>query len=192
MKMGKIGMTHVLIAVLVLFALVGGWALLTYNGMINASQGVNSQWANVESSYQRRADLIPNLVATVSGYMKYESGLLANITALRSQWGAAKTPEEKIAAGSAMDSAISRLLVVAENYPELKASANTQQLMDELAGTENRISVERMKYNDAARSYNVMILYFPNNVIAGIGGFHEKAYFKADEGAQTAPKVNLG
>ena len=181
----------VLLGILVVAGGVGLWAMATYNGLVSQSQAVDSQWANVESSYQRRADLIPNLVSTVKGYMKYESGLLENITALRSQWGAAKTTEDKIASGSAMDSAISRLLVVAENYPELKASESTSRLMDELAGTENRISVERMRYNDAAKGYNTAIKMFPGSFIANMFGFKEKPYFQAQAGAETAPKVNL-
>lgn len=181
----------VLLGILIVAGGVGLWAMATYNGLVGQAQAVDSQWANVESSYQRRADLIPNLVSTVKGYMKYESGLLENITALRSQWGAAKTTEDKIAAGSAMDSAISRLLVVAENYPELKASDSTNRLMDELAGSENRISVERMRYNDAARGYNTAIKMFPASFIANMFGFKEKPYFQAQAGADAAPKVNL-
>lgn len=180
---------YVLIGLVVLAVLVGGWVMATYNGLVGASQGVDAQWANVNTVYQRRADLIPNLVASVNKYMKYESGLLENITALRSQWQNAATTSDKIAAGSAMDSAISRLLVVAENYPELKADESTNKLMDELAGSENRISVERMRYNDAVKEYNLKTMYFPGSIVANMFGFKEKAYFQAAAGSENAPKV---
>ena len=182
---------YVLIGLVVFAVLVGGWAMLAYNGLVGASQGVDAQWANVNTVYQRRADLIPNLVSSVKGYMGYESGLLENITALRSQWQNAATTADKIAAGSAMDSAISRLLVVAENYPDLKASESTNKLMDELAGSENRISVERMRYNDAVKAYTLQTKYFPGSIIANMFGFKEKPYFEASAGAENAPQVKF-
>lgn len=180
-----------ILGIIVLAGLVGLWAMGTYNGLVSKGQAVDAQWANVQTSYQRRADLIPNLVSTVKGYMTYEAGLLENITALRSQWGSAKTTEDKIAAGTAMDSAISRLLLVYENYPELKANQNVAQLMDELAGSENRISVERMRYNSAAKEYNTAMKLFPASVVANFAGFKEKPYFEAQAGAENAPKVEF-
>lgn len=182
---------YVLIGLVVFAVLIGGWAMLAYNGIVGASQGVDSQWGNVNTVYQRRADLIPNLVSSVKGYMTYEGGLLANITALRSQWQNAKTTEDKIAAGSGMDSAISRLLMVTENYPNLKADASVSKLMDELAGSENRISVERMRYNDAVKEYNMKVLYFPGSIIANMFGFHQKPYFQAAAGAENVPQVKF-
>ena len=184
-------MEYVLIGVVALVVIFGGWALMTYNGIISASQGVDAQWGNVNAVYQRRADLIPNLVSSVKGYMTYEGGLLENITALRSQWESAQTTDQKIAAGSAMDSAISRLLVVSENYPDLKASPLVANLMDELSGSENRISVERMRYNTAVQAYNLQIMYFPGSIIANMFGFHLKPYFQASAGAENAPQVNF-
>ncbi len=166
------------------------WGVLTYNGLVAQSAAVDGQWAQVQTAYQRRADLIPNLVSSVNKYMRYEGGLLENITALRSQWANAKTPEDQIAAGSAMDSAISRLLVVSENYPDLKADTSVSKLMDELAGSENRISVERMRYNDAVKSYNVAIHTLPTNIVAGMMGLKDRPYFQASAEAQKVPVVN--
>ena len=187
----EMNIKYVLVGLLVFAVLVGGWVMLTYNGIIGASQAVDAQWGNVNTVYQRRADLIPNLVSTVKGYMTYEGGLLTNITALRSQWQNAQTTDQKIAAGSAMDSAISRLLVVSENYPQLKADEQSNMLMDELAGTENRISVERMRYNDALKEYNMKVMYFPGSIIANMFGYTVKPYFEATAGAETAPVVKF-
>lgn len=179
-------------AAVVLALIAGLWALGTYNDLVAQSQGVDAQWAQVQVVYQRRADLIPNLVSSVKGYMKHESGLLESITALRSQWAAAQTPEDQVRVGSQMDSAFSRLIVVAENYPELKADASVARLMDELAGSENRISIERMRYNDAVRRYNLAVRSFPSSLLASWGGFKERPYFQAQAGAESAPAVDLG
>ena len=173
----------------VLFA--GLWIMGTYNSLVSASQGVDEQWANVNSVYQRRADLIPNLVSTVKGYMKYEGSTLTAVTEARSAWAKAGTVDEKIAAGSTMDSAISRLLVTMENYPQLKANEGTNKLMDELAGTENRISVERMRYNELVKGYNMQTKYFPGSIIANMFGFREKPFFQAAAGSENAPKVSF-
>jgi len=170
-------------------AVLGIWAISTYNGLIGLEQSVNAQWAQVETQYQRRFDLIPNLVRTVQQYQQFEAGLLTDITSLRSQWSAAKTVDEKVAIGSATDSAISRLLLVYENYPQLQSVQTVSNLMDELAGTENRISVERMRYNSAVQSYDTTLRTFPTNLFAGAFGFSQKAYFTSATGAETAPVV---
>ena len=170
-------------------AVLGIWAISTYNGLVGLEQSVNAQWAQVETQYQRRFDLIPNLVRTVQQYQQFEAGLLTDITSLRSQWSAAKTVDEKVAIGSATDSAISRLLLVYENYPQLQSVQTVSNLMDELAGTENRISVERMRYNSAVQSYDTTLRTFPTNLFAGAFGFSQKAYFTSATGAETAPVV---
>lgn len=170
-------------------AVLGLWAVSTYNGLVGMEQSVAAQWAQVETQYQRRFDLIPNLVRTVQEYQQFEAGLLTELTSLRSQWSAAKTVDQKVAVGSATDSAISRLLLVYENYPDLKSITAVSSLMDELAGTENRISVERMRYNTAVQSYNTAVKTFPTNLLASAFGFAQKAYFTSATGAETAPVV---
>ena len=173
----------------VVVAVLAIWAVATYNGLIGMQQAVDAQWAQVETQYQRRFDLIPNLVNTVKEYQQFEAGLLQNITSLRSQWQSATTVDQKVAIGSETDSAISRLLVVYENYPQLQSKASVSNLMDELAGTENRISVERMRYNTAVQSYDTALRTFPTNLIAGALGFTQKAYFTSATGAENAPVV---
>lgn len=174
---------------LVVVAVLGIWLIATYNSLVGLEQAVAGQWAQVESQYQRRYDLIPNLVNTVKNYQQFEASLLTELTTLRSQWAAARTVSEQIDIGTATDSAIARLLLVYENYPELKAITAVSNLMDELAGTENRIAVERMRYNDAVRGYNTAIKIFPTNMIANAYGFVEKTYFASASGAETAPVV---
>ncbi len=175
--------------VLVLLLFGGVWTISSYNGIISQGQAVDAQWGNVQAAYQERNDLIPNIINTVRSTMKYESGLLENITALRTQWMNAKTTDDKIAAGSAMDSAISRLLVVQENYPQLKAMDSANTLMFTLEGQENRIRVERMRYNDAVRGYNLAVKTFPGSLMANWMGVKEKPYFQAVAGADVAPHV---
>jgi len=180
---------------LVAIAIIGlstfGWFIGTYNNFIKLDQNVNNQWGQVESQYQRRYDLIPNLVASVKGYMAYEKALLENVTFYRSQWGNAKTPDEKVDASNGLESVLSKLIVVMENYPQLKADTQVQKLMDELAGTENRIAVERMRYNDVVKSFNTAIQVFPANIIANMYDYHQKKYFESGQGADIAPKVEL-
>lgn len=172
------------------------WVISSYNGLVSTDENVNQKWGNVQSAYQRRADLIPNLVSTVEGYKKYEGQTLTEITKLRSEAGQAKidvskaaTPEQIQAASGAMDSVLSRLMVIVENYPDLKANQNFLALQDELAGTENRIKVERDNFNTAVKEYNIKARRFPTNIIAGMFGFEVKTSFKADAGAESAPKV---
>src|SRR5207245_10557662 len=149
-------------------------------------------WAEVGLSLQRHADLMTNLVSTVKGFATHEQQVIDSVTAARAALGGARNPQEKIAANSQLDSAISRLLVIAENYPNLKSDQNFLRLQDELAGTENRIAVERRKYNEVVQRYNTQIALFPNNLIASMSGFQRNdAYFKTDTGSRAAPKVAL-
>ena len=179
----------ILLGVLVLLAL---GAVFSYNRMVTLREGIPAAWAQVENVLQRRFDLIPNLVATVKGYAKHERELLTEVTKLRSQWGAAKTPDDRRKAGSELEGALSRLMVVMENYPALKANENFLRMQDELAGTENRIAVERMRYNEMVRSYNTYVKRFPSNLIANMFGFKaNEAYFEMVKEAATAPKVEF-
>jgi LemA protein len=169
------------------------WGVSAYNRMVTLREGIPAAWAQVENVLQRRYDLIPNLVSTVKGYAKHEKDLLTEVTKLRSQWGAAKTPAAKVAASNALEGALSRLMVVVEQYPNLKANEGFLKLQDELAGTENRIAVERMRYNEMVRSYNTTVQRFPSSLIANRYGFEkmEEAYFKMDKEAAKAPKVDF-
>ena len=181
------------IGILAAIAAIAAIACISiYNNLVNLDEGINTAWAQVETVLQRRYDLIPNLVNTVKGYAQHEKGVLEEVTRLRSQWGEAKGPEAKAKAANELEGALGRLMVVVEKYPDLKANQNFLALQDELAVTENRISVERRKYNDAVRAYNVAIRRFPANLAAGTLGFAKRdAYFEADKEAKTAPKVQF-
>lgn len=179
-----IGGIAIAIAV-VLLLWVGG----TYNSLVTLDESVNNAWGNVQTAYQRRADLIPQLVATVKQYTDYEGNILTEVTEARASIGRAQTPAELGAAGAEMNSALSRLLVVMENYPDLKANQNYLSLQDQLEGTENRIKRERDLFNAAVKSYNVKVRRVPSNMIAGMFGFDQKEFFESDEGAETAPDV---
>ncbi len=188
----KRGLLIALGVVLGLALITALWAGSGYNRLVNTSEAVPAAWSQVETVLQRRYDLIPNLVNTVKGYAKHEKELLTEVTKLRSQWGAAKNQTEKVAAANGMESALSRLMVVVEQYPQLKANENFIRLQDELAGTENRISVERMRYNATVNAYNVTVRRFPTNILAGMFGFEKSEnYFKNEEAARQAPKVNF-
>jgi len=164
-----------------------------YNRLVNLREGVTASWAQVENVLQRRFDLIPNLVSTVKGYAKHEKQLLTDIVRLRSQWGNAKTQGEKVKTAGEIEGALARLLVVVEQYPNLKANEGFLRLQDELAGTENRIAVERMRYNDAVRVYSVGIKGFPGVLFAKLFGFVPSGdYFQAEKEAAKAPKVDFG
>ncbi|MEM3126645.1 MAG: LemA family protein [Candidatus Woesearchaeota archaeon] len=178
------------VVVLVLLGIVM-WVIGAYNNLITLELNVNNQWAKVETQYQRRIDLIPNYVNTVKGYAKHEEKVFTEIAALRSQWGAAKSVNEKVGVASQMESALARLLVVVENYPELKANENFLALQDELAGTENRIAVERTRYNDEVNKYNIYKKRFPTVIIANLFGFQDKSFFEAAKGAEIAPTVSF-
>jgi LemA protein len=175
------------VAVIIIIALVSG-----YNGIISRHENITEKWSQVENQLQRRNDLIPNLVNSVKGYAAHEKNLFENITSARSQWAGARNVEEKVKAAASIDSALSRLLMVVENYPLLKADATFLKLMDELAGTENRISVERMRYNLAVRDFNIAVRSFPGNIISGMYGFKPATeYFKAEVAAQKVPEVKF-
>ena len=183
----------VLVALLVLCALMfGGMYVGRRNEMVRLSEQVKSNWAQVDVVLQRRADLIPNLVETVKGFAAHEETVFGDIAKARSALLGAHTPADKIAANGQLDGALGRLLLVVENYPQLKSNENFLRLQDELAGTENRIAVERKRYNDSIQAYNTYINLFPNNIIAGFAGFQRNdAYFQASEGSREAPKVQF-
>ncbi|MBF0532085.1 MAG: LemA family protein [Candidatus Omnitrophica bacterium] len=169
-----------------------GSIVSAYNGIVAKHETITAKWAQVDNQIQRRSDLIPNLVSTVKGYAAHEKTVLEEVTNARSQWAKAGSVDEKVKAAGAMDSAISRLLLVAENYPNLKADQSFLKLQDELAGTENRIAVERMRYNEAVQDYNITVRMFPGNIIAGIYGLKPATgYFKAEEKAKTVPEVKF-
>ena len=184
-------MKYVLIAIgsLLLLALIlGGWLTGQYNSMVGLQENIRGSWAQVDNVIQRRADLIPNLVETVKGFAAQEQEVIGRVTEARAALGGARTPSERIAANDMLGGALSRLLVVVENYPDLKSSQNFVRLQDELAGTENRIAVERRKYNAAVQAYNTLIAQFPANIIASMTGFvREDAYFETDEANREAP-----
>ncbi len=170
----------------------GGKAVGIRNDLVQQREAINGQWSQVDVALQRRADLIPNLVETVKGYASQEKEVFTNIANARAQLGGARTPAERIQANSALDSALSRLLVVVENYPQLKSNENFMRLQDELAGTENRIAVERRKYNELVQRFNTSIELFPANMVAGFFGFQRNdAYFKTDPGKRDAPSVKF-
>jgi LemA protein len=182
----------ILAILLVIGLLVGSAFVSRRNQMAVKRETVNAAWSQVDVVLQRRADLIPNLVETVKGYAAQEQTVFGEIARARSALLNAKTPADKIAANQQLDSALGRLLVVVENYPQLKSNENFLRLQDELAGTENRIAVERRRYNETLQDYNTYISLFPNNLVASISGFaRNDAYFKADEGARQVPKVNF-
>jgi len=184
----------IVIIILVLIALVVfGQYVGVRNALVTKNEAVKAAWSQVDIVLQRRADLIPNLVETVKGYATQEQTVFGDIAKARSALLSAGTPADKIAANNQLDGAIGRLLVLVENYPQLKSNENFMRLQDELAGTENRIAVERKRYNDTLQDYNTYIQKFPNNIFAGWAGFKPNdAYFKAAEGSRDVPKVNFG
>lgn len=188
----KTGVIILIVVVLLLF-FVGSAFVSRRNEMVVKREAVNSAWSQVDVVLQRRNDLIPNLVETVKGIAGQEQKVFGDIAAARAAMMGAKTPAEKIAANGQVESALGRLFVIVENYPQLRSNENFLRLQDELAGTENRIAVERKRYNDTLQDYNTYIGLFPNNIVASFSGFaRNDAYFKADEGARQAPRVNFG
>jgi LemA protein len=189
---GGLDMKGILIGLLIVVAVIGVALASTYNVIVTKHENISAKWAQVESQLQRRNDLIPNLVNSVKGYAAHEKTVFENVTKARSQWAAASTIDEKVKAAAGLDSAISRLLLVAENYPELKANETFLKLMDELSGTENRIAVERMRYNESVRDYNVTVRRFPGNIVAGTFGYKPASeYFKAEDKARLVPEVKF-
>jgi len=179
--------------ILILLIIVSGaWFISGYNKVAKLDEAVKAGWRQVDTVLQRRYDLIPNLVNTVKGYATHEKEIFTEITRLRSQWASAGTGQEKMKAAGELEGAISRLLVVAENYPDLKASENFLSLQAQLEGTENRIAVQRMRYNETVQTFNTYIRTFPGNIFAGIRGLSEPApYFEAEEKARKVPKVEF-
>ena len=184
----------IIVGVLVAIGLFFGMQVLgTRNELVVQKNAIDGAFAQVDVALQRRSDLIPNLVEAVKGFASQEKDVIASVANARAALGGARSPAEKISANGQLDSALSRLLVVVESYPQLKSDASFMRLQDELAGTENRIAVERRKYNETVQKYNTTIELFPNNIAAWLFGFQRNdAYFKTDPGARTAPKVNFG
>ncbi len=189
-----------LIITIVVIALVALWGISSYNGLVSMDENVSNQWANVETQYQRRSDLIPNLVNTVKGYAKHESQTLEAVMAARSQATQVKidpsncTPQQLAAYQKAqgdVTTALGKLLAITENYPDLKANQNFLELQSQLEGTENRINVARKDFNDSAKEYNTSLRRFPRNIIASMFGFEKRNYFEAEAGAEKAPKVEF-
>lgn len=198
MKLSKAWIIGTVVIGIVLISIFS--AISMYNKMPGLEEGVNSQWAKVESAYQRRSDLIPNLVNTVKGVANFEQQTLTGVVEARAKATSVNIDPTKLNAESikqfqqaqgGLSSALSKLMVVVEKYPELKATQNFLELQSQLEGTENRINVERNKFNEAAQAYNSFIRRFPNNLFAGMFGFEKKAYFEAEEGAQKAPEVKF-
>lgn len=189
-----------LIITIVVIALVAIWGISSYNGLVSMDENVSNQWANVETQYQRRSDLIPNLVNTVKGYAKHESQTLEAVMAARSQATQVKinpsncTPQQLAAYQKAqgdVTTALGKLLAITENYPDLKANQNFLELQSQLEGTENRINVARKDFNDTAKKYNTSLRRFPRNIVASMFGFEKRNYFEAEAGAEKAPKVEF-
>ena len=180
-----------LVSILLVIMLAIGSVFGFYNGMVSARENVDSKWSQVDNQLQRRGDLIPNLVNTVKGYAAHEKEVFQSVSDARAKMAGAKSVSDKLAANAELNSALSRLLAVAENYPQLKADQNFRQLQDELSGTENRIAVARKDYNEAVQSYNTKIKSLPYSLFAGALGFTARDYFKAEETAKTAPKVQF-
>jgi len=191
--MGK-GLKILLIVLgILLIIIIGFYSYLkgTYNTLVTLDEGVKGAWAQVENQLQRRYDLIPNYVETVKGYAKHEKEVFVQVTEARAKVGGATTVSDKIEANNQLTSALSRLLLVVERYPDLKANTNFIRLQDELAGTENRIAVERRRFNETVKAYNITIRRFPTNVIAGMFGFEKATFFEVPKERQEAPKVKF-
>ncbi|MHB1687734.1 MAG: LemA family protein [Ignavibacteriaceae bacterium] len=201
MKKGMIVGLSILGGVFFIVAIFVIWGINSYNNLVTLSEGVNQSWSQVENQYQRRADLIPNLVSTVKGYANFERGVLTDVTNARASVGQLKVTKDVLddpqafqkfqAVQGQLSGALSRLLVTVENYPDLKANENFLELQAQLEGTENRIAVERRKFNETVQGYNTSIRRFPTSMLAGVFGFRDKQYFKATPGSETPPKVEF-
>lgn len=181
----------VLIAIIALVLIIGAWFWTSYNSLVTANEVVNNQWAQVETQYQRRFDLIPNLVAAVKGAMGQEQQVFGDLAKARENYSGANTVNEKAAAASQVEGAFGRLLAIMENYPQLKSIETVQTLMAQIEGTENRISVERSRFNEEVRNFNIMIKRLPMNLVAGMYGYSEKVYFQVTPETANAPQVDL-
>jgi LemA protein len=182
----------IVVAILIVLVLIPFFYLKgTYNRLVTMDEGVKAAWAQVENQLQRRYDLIPNYVETVKGYAAHEKEVFLRVTEARSKVAGAGSIQDKIEANNQLSSALSRLLLVVERYPDLKANANFIRLQDELAGTENRIAVERRRYNETVKAYNITIRRFPTNLLAGMFGFDQAAFFEVPKDRQEAPKVQF-
>lgn len=179
------------VGVVVVIVLILGYGWSTYNNLVTTNENVDNQWAQVETQYQRRVDLIPNLVNSVKGVMAQEQEVFGAIADARTRYAGAITVNDKAIAASQVESAFGRLLAVMENYPQLKSAENVQTLQAQIEGTENRVSVERKRFNDMVRDFDLMVKRFPSSVIASIFGFTEKAYFESAPGAENAPVVEF-
>jgi len=183
-----------LMTILIIVAVVAvffGWYMSTRNKLVTLDEQTSSTWAEIDNQLQRRSDLIPNLVSTVKGYAKHESDVFNGVAEARAKLAGSTTVEEKAEGYNQMQSALGRLLAIAENYPELKSNSNFQQLQDELSGTENRIAVARKRYNDSVRTFNTQIKMFPSSIVSGRLGFEKKSYFEIAESAKAVPKVEF-
>lgn len=184
-------MNKKLIIILSIVAIIGLYAWSAYNRFVTANENIENLWAQVETQYQRRFDLIPNLTNAVKGIFNQEQKVFGDLAEARTRYSGAATVNEKAAAATQVETALGRLLVVLENYPQLRSSEAVQNLMVQLEGTENRIAVERKRYNDSVRDYNLSVKTFPSKLFAGLYGFAEREYFEAATGAEVAPKVEL-
>lgn len=187
--MKKFGL--VLLVILGILVLGASWGVTKYNSLVTANEAINAQWAQVENQLQRRADLIPNLEATVKGYAIHEEKVFADIANARAALNSAKSVDDKAKAAGTLESAISRLLVIVENYPTLKADVQFKALMDELTGTENRLAIERMRFNELVRDFDTKIKQFPMSIFARIVGMNARAYFEVAPEAKAAPKIDF-
>lgn len=184
-------MKKTLLIILILAVVLIGWMWSSYNRLVVANENVDTQWAQVETQYQRRFDLIPNLVESVKSILTQEQKVFGDLAAARASYSGATTVNQKAEAATQVESALSRLLVIMENYPQLKSNETVQTFMSQLEGTENRVSVERNRFNEEVNTYNIVIKRLPTNILASMFGFTERAYFKAASGAETAPQVDL-
>ena len=187
----KLGCLAAVGGLVLVLLILGGTLVGKYNRLVTMGEGIDGAWAQVETMLQRRADLIPNLVETVKGYAAHEKEIFESVAQARSRLAGAATPAEAAAANAGLTSALGRLLAIAEAYPDLKANQNFIRLQDELAGSENRVAVERRRYNDAVRDYNAATKRFPDNLLASLFSFEEREYFEAAEEAATPPKVEF-
>lgn len=187
MRKGIIAVGAIVLLLVVIGATLGGY----YNSFVSKSQAVDNQWAQVETQYQRRFDLIPNLVSATKATLKQEQKVFGDIAEARTRYSGAQSTGERVQAANQLESALGRLLVIMENYPQLRSNETVQQLMAQLEGTENRIAVERRRFNDVATQYNISVKRFPGVMFAGLFGFDAKPLFKSEAGAEKAPKVDL-